>query len=108
MFLIACIAGFDEYESSVDRFRTLPFTEDKDRIIATKLAAILQLANALDQSHTQRLEDPRAELEDGRLTIRCRSLSDAVLERWALKRWTSAFEDVFGVQPELVVETTLL
>ncbi len=108
MFQIACIAGFDEYESSVDRFRLLPFAREKDRIIATKLAAILQLANALDQSHTQRLEDPRSELADGRLTIRCRSFSDAVLERWALKRWTPAFEDVFGVQPELVVESSLL
>ena len=108
MFQIACIAGFDEYESSVDRFRLLPFDKEKDRIVATKLAAILQLANALDQSHTQRLEDPQAELVDGCLTIRCKSNSDAVLERWALKRWLPAFEDVFGIQPELVVESTLL
>lgn len=108
MFMVACIAGSDEYDPSVDRFRQMPFPRGKDRIIATKLAAVLQLANALDQSRTQRLKDPHAELSGSRLTVRCRSYSDAVLERWALRRWTPAFEDVYGVQPELVVESLLL
>ena len=108
MFLIACIAGFDENEPGVDRFRQVPFRRDKDRIVATKLAAILQLANALDQSHTQRLGEPRAELTGGRLMLRCRSDQDAALERWALRRWTPAFEDVFGIRPELIVESALL
>lgn len=108
MFLIACIAGFDENEPGVDRFRQVPFRRDKDRIVATKLAAILQLANALDQSHTQRLGESRAELTGDRLMLRCRSDQDAALERWALRRWTPAFEDVFGIRPELIVESALL
>ncbi len=108
MFLIACIAGFDENEPGVDRFRQVPFRRDKDRIVATKLAAILQLANALDQSHTQRLSEPRAELTGDRLILRCRSGQDADLERWALRRWTPAFEDVFGIRPELIIESALL
>ncbi len=108
LLLVACIAGFDESDPGGSRFRLLPFAREKDRLLAVKLSAILQLANAMDQSHTQRLQNLRCECTDDRLLLRCDTAGEAALEHWAVSRWSPAFEDIFGIQPALQLTSVLL
>ncbi|HLI15372.1 MAG TPA: Ppx/GppA phosphatase family protein [Acidimicrobiales bacterium] len=70
---------------------------DRDR--ATKLAAILRLADALDASHDGRVEAVDAELdvERGELLVRAGGAGDAQVERWMAQRKKDLLERAFGV-----------
>lgn len=82
-----------------ENFRIL---SQKDRLIVVKLAALLRLADSLDISHTQLVEDVTIrELNSGWQIELC-GKSDLALERWSLSKRKSLFEEVFGVKLEIV------
>ena len=67
---------------------------NRDR--ATRLAAILRIADALDRTHLQSVEgvEAAAEPEQVRLKLECNG--DCLLERWALSQKKGLFEKVFA------------
>lgn len=75
-------------------FRGLP---QKDRIIVTKLSALLRLADGMDVSHSNHvLGTALAEKKKGwQLSLRGRG--DLMLEKWALDKRRGLFEETFGV-----------
>lgn len=67
----------------------------EDRLLVTKMAALLRIADALDCEHASRVRAIRLTKRRNRLTISLRGSGDLVLERWALVEKAKLFEDVF-------------
>lgn len=68
-----------------------------DRIRVCKLAALLRVADALERTHVQRVEDLEIRIESGILRIRLPGLADAAVERLAMASKADLFEQVFGL-----------
>jgi len=68
------------------------------RVAVSKLSAILRVAVALDESHSQRVKEVSCRREKNRLVVLLKNLDDISLEQLALNRTSSLFEEIFGLQ----------
>lgn len=68
-----------------------------DRVIVSKLAAILRVADALDRAHLQRISDFDIVRRAEQLVVRVRGVDDLSVEQGGLKAKGDLFEDVFGM-----------
>ncbi|GEO66460.1 HD domain-containing protein [Levilactobacillus spicheri] len=96
------IAAVSRYHSSrtpggeLSRFRQLS-TDERLRI--AKLAALLRVADALDDAHQQTIERISVSVKPTQVVITCFSDDDLALVRWAFNFKADFFTDVFGLQP---------
>jgi exopolyphosphatase/guanosine-5'-triphosphate,3'-diphosphate pyrophosphatase len=75
----------------------------RERDIITKLIAILRIADALDTSHMGRIQSITLEqVSSGQWQLNLQSTSEAMLEKWALAKRKSLFQDVFGIKLEVL------
>lgn len=74
---------------------------DCDYMTIAKLAAIVRIANVLDKSHTQKIEELGVSLKDGQLVITAKTYEDVSLEAGLFTSRADFFEEVFGVRPVL-------
>jgi exopolyphosphatase/guanosine-5'-triphosphate,3'-diphosphate pyrophosphatase len=73
-------------------------TLDRDqRVTVQKLAAILRVAVALDESRTQRIKKVICQPDGDRLIISVPQAEDLSLEQLTLKQHGSLFEETFGM-----------
>ncbi len=70
----------------------------QERLTASKLAAILRIADALDRSHMQKFADIEMKLQGSDLIITGRSDRDTVLEEWTFAYKSEFFTEVFGLR----------
>lgn len=82
-----------------DAYRVL---SNKDRVVVSKLASLLRLADALDNEHASRVTDVSVEYKKPKFIVRLKGEGDLLLERWALAKKSSLFEETFSVK--LVIE----
>ncbi|GAB4160471.1 MAG: Ppx/GppA phosphatase family protein [Planctomycetaceae bacterium] len=68
------------------------------RIAVSKMAALLRVADALDDSHSCRVNEIRCAREKGTLVISVPEVHDLSLEQLALQQKGSMFEEVFGMK----------
>ena len=72
---------------------------DRDaRVMVNKLAAILRLATALDDTRTSRIREIECVVERNRLVIQIPGVRDVSLEQIAMKQQSGLMRDVFGLQ----------
>ena len=69
----------------------------------SKLLAVLQLANALDCSHKQKLFDFSAKMEGEEFILRAFAKENAILEEWVFQQSSGLFHEVFGLKPQLTI-----
>ncbi len=81
---------------------------DKPKLLADKFAAILNLANTLDESRKGKISEIKIRLEEERLVVTAKAREELLLEQWAFEDCASFFEDVFGIEPILIVKNGLL
>ena len=76
------------------------------RMVVSKLIAIMQLANAMDASHKQKLTQISLNMKsgEGKLRIRMVPKESYLLEKWMFERHAPFFHDVFGIEPQLRVQ----
>ena len=72
--------------------------EMRNRIAVAQMASILRVADALDRSHTQRIQKIGVTLSSGTLIITSENVTDLTMEQFALKTKGSMFENVFGLR----------
>jgi exopolyphosphatase/guanosine-5'-triphosphate,3'-diphosphate pyrophosphatase len=80
---------------SHDSYQTL---SSKDRVAVSKLAALLRLADALDNEHASKVEDIDVEYKKPKLVITLKGEGDMLLEKWALANKSAMFEEVFSTK----------
>lgn len=69
----------------------------EDRVIVSKLASILRVADALDRSYSQRIRDFTCAVQKDRLIITVPGVDDLSLEQIALKQTAQLFEETYGL-----------
>lgn len=68
-----------------------------DRVVVSKLAAILRVADALDRSHLQRVKDVKFQRRTDGFAIRVSNVEELSVERSGLAAKGNLFEEVFGM-----------
>jgi exopolyphosphatase / guanosine-5'-triphosphate,3'-diphosphate pyrophosphatase len=81
-----------------ENFTSLP---QKERLIVTKLSALLRLADSLDISHTENVSDVTLEHAGAVWKMRVSGKKDQMLTKWAFDKRKSQFREVFGVSLEM-------
>ena len=71
---------------------------NKRDIKLAKLSAILQIANALDRSHKQKIKDFSLELVDNQLILEIKYMDDLSLEILSFNSHRNFFREIFGVE----------
>jgi exopolyphosphatase/guanosine-5'-triphosphate,3'-diphosphate pyrophosphatase len=96
MQVIANVARY--HRRSVPQRSHLPFItlDSEQRVLVSKLAAILRLANALDSDHLQKVSAVRLLREQERWTLEVEGAGDLTLERLASLSRSDLLTDVFG------------
>ena len=74
---------------------------ESDQLIVAKLAALLRIADALDQNHMQQIRDIQFQRNGRQLMIRVHGVEDLTLERFALRDKGQLFRDIFGLTVEI-------
>lgn len=70
-------------------------------LTVAKLTAMLRLANAMDRSHLQKVENIKAALKDSSLVLSVQTKQDYILETGLLTDKQDFFEEVFSIRPVL-------
>lgn len=70
----------------------------KERVVVSKLAALLRLADAMDNEHESRVKNFEVEVKKPRFIMRLKGEGDLLLEKWALMKKASMFEQVFNLK----------
>jgi exopolyphosphatase / guanosine-5'-triphosphate,3'-diphosphate pyrophosphatase len=96
MELIANIARY--HRRAMPQRSHAPFIAlDRDeRMIVSKLAAILRVANALDKDHLQKAMDLKISREGDQLALIAQNISDLAMGKLALASRSDFFTEVFG------------
>jgi exopolyphosphatase/guanosine-5'-triphosphate,3'-diphosphate pyrophosphatase len=98
MAIVANVARYHRKsfpKSSHDAYRML---SAKDRVVVSKLAALLRLADAMDNEHASKVSDFETEYRKPRLTITLKGEGDMLLEKWALANKAAFFEEVYSAK----------
>lgn len=101
---MAIIANIARYHSddlprpSHESYRSL---DERDRLMVSKLAAILKMAEALDLSHSQKITKIEANTAGREILFRLTVDQDATLELWNFENAGKFFEEVMGYRPSI-------
>ncbi len=98
LLLIALVARYHRRASPQPDHEGYATLDRERRVAVAKMAAILRIAGALDESRSQRIQDLDCVCEDGRLLISIPRVDDLSLEQLALRQNGSLFEEIFGLQ----------
>jgi exopolyphosphatase/guanosine-5'-triphosphate,3'-diphosphate pyrophosphatase len=105
VLLVSLIARYHRRASPKSIHPGYASLDRENRIAVAKLAAILRVADALDHSHSQRIQELRCERTDDRLIISVPYVQDLALEQLALKQKGPLFEETCGM-PVLLRRST--
>jgi exopolyphosphatase / guanosine-5'-triphosphate,3'-diphosphate pyrophosphatase len=102
MDLVANVARY--HRKSAPKIQHPPYEAmaPKQRLMISKLAAILRLADALDHEHASTVDSVEVDYKRPRFLFRLKGKGDMLLEKWALVNKRDLFESVFDAN--VVVE----
>jgi exopolyphosphatase/guanosine-5'-triphosphate,3'-diphosphate pyrophosphatase len=101
LFLVALLARYHRRTTPRPTHPGYAALSREGRTIVSKLAAILRIADALDHSHTQRVDDIDCSIEDGRFIISVPGVQDVSIEQVSLQSKGSMFDDVYGLKAQV-------
>lgn len=103
--LIACTARYHRRSTPRDSHPAYMSLSSPNRVKVQKLAALLRVADALDRSHTGKIDSVTVAAGDGSgIEIRAKSAVDPVLERIAFSQKKDLLSEITGCDVRLVVE----
>jgi len=94
--IIAAVARYHGKKKPKKRDESLAGLGKSQRRLVKWLAALLRIAEALDRSQYQLVEDVIVTRQPSRVTIYLRAKGDVQLELWATKRRVALLEDLLG------------
>ena len=98
VLLVALVARYHRRSSPKPDHEGYATLDRDDRVAVAKLAAILRIAIALDESRNQRIHEVKCKVESHRVVLTVRGVEDISLEQLALRQNGGLFEEVFGSQ----------
>jgi exopolyphosphatase / guanosine-5'-triphosphate,3'-diphosphate pyrophosphatase len=101
VLLVSLVARYHRRSSPQPQHEGYAGLDRRERVAVAKLAALLRLAIALDDSRSQRISDIRCRVIHKRVIITVVGVEDVSLEQLAFREKGGLFEDVFGMQCQL-------
>jgi exopolyphosphatase/guanosine-5'-triphosphate,3'-diphosphate pyrophosphatase len=98
LLLVALTARYHRRASPQPMHEGYAMLTRDERVAISKMAAMLRVAVALDESRSQRIRDFTCGVEGSRLVISIPQADDLSLEQLALQQNGSLFEEVFGLR----------
>lgn len=96
--IIANIARYHRKSHPKSKHENYSRLDTASRLTVKRLAGILRLADALDRSHKNAVNDFSLEISDGKFKLNLKSLnSDPALEIWGVSVRKALFEESFGL-----------
>ncbi|MBK1882206.1 HD domain-containing protein [Luteolibacter pohnpeiensis] len=95
--IVALVARHHRHSGPKPEHRSYAALCIDDRIRVSKLASLLRVADALERTHVQRVNQIELKREHGKLVIRLPGLADAAVERLAMDAKADLFEQTFGL-----------
>ena len=74
----------------------------KEQLVINQLSALLRLADAVEVSHTNRIRNVKMKRDKRRWQLQLLGEGNLLLERWALAKRKSLFEEVFKTRLEVL------
>lgn len=99
--LIALVARYHRRSGPKPNHADYRDLTSEDRMRVSKLAAILRIADALDRGHASRIQDVRVELTKKKLILHLPGITDATVERLAMRSKANLFRDIYGLTVSL-------
>jgi exopolyphosphatase/guanosine-5'-triphosphate,3'-diphosphate pyrophosphatase len=96
--IVANVARYHRKSYPKPQHEAYSALSSKDRVVVSKLSALLRLADALDNEHASKVSDFTVEYKKPRLIMKLKGEGDMLLEKWALARKSALFEEVFNVK----------
>ena len=97
LLLVALVVRYHRRSSPQPDHEGYATLDRNDRVAVAKLAAILRLAIALDESRSQRSSNIRSGRDGDRLIIATQGIEDVSLEQLTVRQSGDLFEEVFGM-----------
>jgi exopolyphosphatase/guanosine-5'-triphosphate,3'-diphosphate pyrophosphatase len=94
--MAACIARYHRRAAPDAGHPEYMALDRENRIVVSKLAAILRLADAMDRSHAQRCRHLEVDLSPGLMTITVLRAGNIMVEQQGMREKSGMFEQVFG------------
>ena len=101
LLLVALVARYYRRAAPQPTHDDYMSLDRENRVIVSKLASILRLATALDDTRTSRIREIECVFEDDRLIIEIPGVNDVSLEQIAMKQQAGLFRDVYGLPVSL-------
>ena len=101
LLLVSLVARYHRRASPQPTHEGYGTLERDERVAVSKLAAILRIAIALDDSRSHRIRKLSCRIRDDRLVISISDVEDLSLEQLAIKEGGSLFEETYGLQVEV-------
>lgn len=98
LLLVALIARYHRRASPQPIHEGYSTLTREERVAVAKMAALLRVAVALNESRSQRIHEFSCSVEGSRLVIAIPNADDLSLEQMALKQNGTLFEEVFGLR----------
>ncbi|CUW03542.1 Exopolyphosphatase [Leuconostoc inhae] len=95
--MIAAIARYHSAETPDNALRTVQDFSPQQRLRIAKLASLLRLADALDDSRLQKISKLAVSISDDNITIIGQTIADLQLEIYVFAQKAKFFETVFGL-----------
>jgi exopolyphosphatase/guanosine-5'-triphosphate,3'-diphosphate pyrophosphatase len=97
VLLTALVARYYRRASPQPSHEGYATLDREERVAVSKMAALLRVAVALDESRSQRIKDLQCLREKGKLVIAIGQVGDLSLEQLALRQNGALFEETFGL-----------
>jgi exopolyphosphatase/guanosine-5'-triphosphate,3'-diphosphate pyrophosphatase len=104
--LVSLVARYHRRSSPQPTHEGYNTLDRHERVAVAKLAAMLRVAIALDDSRSQRIHEFKGEAENGRFVISIPLVEDLSLEQMSLRQNGSLFEETFGMPVFLQASNT--
>ena len=95
--IVALVARHHRHSGPKPEHRSYAALCIDDRIRVSKLASLLRVADALERTHAQRVDQIELVRQTGKLIIRLPGVADAAVERLAMASKADLFEQTFGL-----------
>ncbi len=97
LLLIGLVTRYHRRASPQPTHEGYATLQREDRVVVSKLAAILRVAIALDETRSGRVRQIRCVHEGKRLVIEIPGVEDVTMEQIALRQNGGLFQEVFGI-----------
>ena len=97
LLLVSLVARYHRRASPLPGHEGYATLDREQRVAVAKMAAMLRVAAALDESRSQRINDLFCEADDGRMVITVPGVEDLSLEQLALNQNVALFEETYGM-----------